>query len=50
MVSLLYTNSLKTRQKERVTITVTHQPKMPQTKVENNVIDPNQPDQGEKLF
>jgi hypothetical protein len=29
---------------------ITHQPKEPQTKVEYNVIDPNQPDQGEKLL
>jgi hypothetical protein len=29
---------------------VTHQAKEPQTKVEYNVIDPNQPDQGEKLL
>lgn len=29
---------------------ITHQPKVPPTKLENNVIDPNQPDQGEKLL
>ena len=29
---------------------ITHQPKTPQTRVEYNVIDPNQTDQGEKLL
>ena len=29
---------------------ITHQPKTPQTRVEYNVIDPNQSDQGEKLL
>jgi hypothetical protein len=29
---------------------ITHQPKTPQTRIEYNVIDPNQTDQGEKLL